>query len=71
MWREVTVHWLGKSPRCLAEFRAAARNKIQSIFGGGVYVAENPARGAECASEASARSGVLPLTVQTPPASEQ
>ena len=61
---------VGENSRCLAEFAPAGAKKIKSVFGGGVYVAENTAHGAECATEGSARSGVQPFTVQTPPASE-
>ena len=31
-------------PKSLAEFASADANKIKSIFGGGVYVAENSSR---------------------------
>ena len=49
-----------QSPRCFAEFRAAARNKIQSIFDGNRVFGENSFRGAECTTNGSARSVAHP-----------
>ena len=47
-----------------AEFRAAARNKFQSIFDGNRVFGENTSREAECATKGSARSEVHPLKRQ-------
>ena len=44
-----------------AEFRAAARNKFQFIFGGNRVFTNNSYREAECATEGSARSEARPL----------